>query len=455
MKNVIKITAYLLTVITCLSCLSPIDSDLSINIRPGSYGQSAHNRIENGEVRNVLLLYTAGFTKSIPFYLREDIEDLKNGWLPEKGRGENVLLIYSHLPKTDYDLKTPTSPVLFRLYSDQTGNAVADTLVIYEPGTFSASALQMNKVLNYVKQEFPAKGYGMIFSSHGTGYLPSGFYGNASSFDFFEAPKRRPGLHNPSPVPYIDRDFDPSMPVVKSLGADVTYVGETQMSVEMELDEFADAIPMKLDYLLFDSCLMGGVEVAYELRGKCGMVGFSQTEVLAEGFDYTTLTGHLLKNITPDPVAVCNDYFQQYDKETGLMRSATISVVSPDDMDALAQTCRELFTKYRNGLQIVNPGQVQQYFRSNHHWFYDLESIITQSAVAQGEDTQEINDDIASLRRSLDKCIAYKAATPIFMSQFRIHTHSGFSMYLPKHGTDYLDAFYKRFKWNIDTGLVE
>ena len=445
-----------MTVLTCLSCLTSINEDLDINIRPGSYGEPAHDRIVNGELRNVLLLYTAGFTTTLPPYLREDIKDLTSGWLPEKERGANILLIYSHLPQTNYDLKTPTSPVLFRLYSDVNGNAVADTLVIYEPGTISASALQMNKVLKYVKQEFPAKGYGMIFSSHGTGYLPSGFYGNASSFINFDAPKRRPGLYNPAPVPYIDRDFDPSMPAVKSIGADVSYINGSKMSFEMELDEFADAIPMKLDYLLFDACLMGGVEVAYELKDKCDLIGFSQTEVLAEGFDYTTLTGHLLKTHFPDPVSVCNDFFLQYDKEIGINRSATISVVSPGNMDALAQTCKELFTKYRSGLNSVNASSVQRYYRgSSHHWFYDLESIITQAAIVQGEDTQSINADIVLLRKALNECIIYKANTPMFMNEFRINTHSGFSMYLPRNGTDYLDSFYKRLLWNIDTGLVE
>lgn len=455
MKRVIYIIANLLAALSCLSCITTLDRDLTINVRPGSYGTSGNTRIESSESRNVLLLYSAGYTKGLPQYLRDDIKDLKEGWLPGNNRGDNVLLIYSHLPKTNYDLETPTSPVLFRLYSDESGQVVSDTLIIYPPGTISASALQMNKVMNYVKDAYPAKGYGMIFSSHGTGYLPAGFYSNPSAFSFKESPKRRPGLYNPSPVPYMDRDFDPSMPAVKSLGADVDYSSGSYMSYEMELDEFAEAIPMKLDYLLFDACLMGGVEVAYELRDKCGMVGGSQTEVLAEGLDYTTLARHLLGSRTPDPLTVCKDFFLQYDNDSGVYRSATISVINPSRMESLVQICKTLFMKYRNGLNTLEPGRVQRYFRSNHHWFYDLESIIFEAASKENTKTEITNADIAALRAALDECIIYKAATPMFMNEFHINTYSGLSMYLPSNGTEYLDAFYRRLSWNSATSLVE
>ena len=35
--------------------------------------------------------------------------------------------------------------------------------------------------------------------------------------------------------------------------------------------------------------------------------------VLAEGFDYTALTTHLLGSETPNPRAVCEDFYHQYD----------------------------------------------------------------------------------------------------------------------------------------------
>ena len=104
---------------------------------------------------------------------------------------------------------------------------------------------------------------------------------------------------------------------------------------------------------------------------------------------------------------------------------------------------------------MTDPDKVQRYFRARHHWFYDLESVIYEAALTSGEDAQAIESDIRRLRNALDACISYKAATPSFMGDFDITTYSGLSMYLPCDGTDYLDNFYKRLRWNEDTGLVQ
>ena len=40
------------------------------------------------------------------------------------------------------------------------------------------------------------------------------------------------------------------------------------------------------------------------------------------------------------------------------------------------------------------------------------------------------------------------------MNAFEIKTFSGFSMYLPSHGSGELNRFYRTLDWNIATGLV-
>ena len=217
-------------------------------------------------------------------------------------------------------------------------------------------------------------------------------------------------------------------------------------SIEMELQDFADAIPFKLDYLLVDACLAGGVELAYALRGKVDVVGFSQTEVLAEGFNYATLTRHIFQD-TPDPVAVCRDYYEHYDAQSGVYRSATISVVDTRALEPLAKLCKDLFAKYRTEIASLDASTVQGYFRENRHYFYDLEDILLHAGI----DDQEQS----ALETALKKCLLYKAATPIFIS-FEINVFSGFSMYLPSMGTPLLDQHYRNnMAWNKATLLVE
>lgn len=428
------------------SCTPEWEYDMIPGVGSDQQEGTQADRNINTDNRKVLLLYSAGYN-SISSYLKEDIEDLGKGWVPRQRRADDVLLVYSHQPSSRGQYTTKTSPVLFRLYSTAEGDVVRDTLVTYEPGTISASAGQFRDVLTYVKNAFSAKSYGLIFSSHATGYLPAGFYSKPDNYTFKEDIMRRHGIYRPdlpSPVPYIEPEQEPGLPAVKSIGQDV----DGGQSYEMDIRDFAAAIPMKLDYILFDACLMGGIEVAYELAGKCDKVGFSQAEVLAEGFNYTTLTSHLLGNKTSsDPYSVCEDYFTQYDVQSGVYRSATISLIDCNNLEPVAEICNTLFARYAEQLQTLDPQDVQRFYRSSRHWFYDLQSILENAGITTDEREQ--------LAKALDGCILYKGATPSFMNEFYINTFSGFSMYLPSHGHSELDKYYRTLKWNQTTGLVK
>lgn len=393
--------------------------------------------------RKVLLLYSAGYN-SLRSYLLDDIKDLKQGWLPGNECNDDVLLVYTHTPRISGAYDDPTTPYLIRLYKKD-GNTISDTLKTYPAGTISSSAAQLNEVLSYVRDNFTSGSYGMIFSSHATGYLPAGYYTNPNNYIYNRTRMMR-SRGVPAPVPYIEPDFDPSLPMVKSVGQDQVGPSKNRVSYEMELPDFAEAIPMKLDYILFDACLMGGIEVAYELRGKCSQVGFSQAEVLAEGLDYKTLTQHLLLKDVPDPMGVCNDYFTQYDIQSGVYRSATISLIDCDKVEPVAEVCRDIFSAHAEEIASITPSEVQRFYRSGKHWFYDLESIIRKGGASE--------EEIARLQNALGQCVIYKGHTPEFMNEFKIDTFSGFSMYLPCNGSTELDKFYKTLQWNQATGLV-
>lgn len=291
----------------------------------------------------------------------------------------------------------------------------------------------------------------MIFSSHATGYLPSGYYTKPGSYIYQEKEGMmyRGGINrrNSQPVPYFEPQHDPSLPAVKSIGQDQVGTHGNYQSYEIELDDFAKALPMQMEYILFDACLMGGVEVAYELKEKCRYVGFSQTEVLAEGFDYKKITTHLIGSPTPNPMAVCEDFFNQYDVQTGVYRSATISMVDCTKMEPLAEICYNMFTKYAVDLEKLNPSKVQRYYRGDYHWFYDLTDIVAKIGATE--------EELQQLQEALDRCILYKASTPKFMDSFVINIYSGFSMYLPTDGSRELDKYYRTLQWNKATSLVK
>ena len=81
---------------------------------------------------------------------------------------------------------------------------------------------------------------------------------------------------------------------------------------------------MKLDYILMDTCLMGCVEVAYELRNKCDRLLFSPTEILSDGMVYTTMAALLTNVATPSLNTIAKEYFDHYQAQSGLYRSCRL-----------------------------------------------------------------------------------------------------------------------------------
>ena len=231
------------------------------------------------------------------------------------------------------------------------------------------------------------------------------------------------------------------------MGCTVTDVNP-YVAYETDIREIVQALPFKLDYLIFDACFMGGVEVACEFRDKCNFVVASQTEILSDGMDYTTMISDLLEGNRADLVSLATNFFNHYDLSSE-NRSATISVVDCSKLGTLAAVCRNLFRNYDISKDNVDASKLQKYFHHPEHaWFYDLYSIVQ----AAGASETELSD----LQWALDECILYKAATPTFaLYGFPIDTHSGLSMYLPEKERTQLNSYYRELTWNKLTGLLK
>ena len=393
----------------------------------------------------VLIFYSAGYN-SLVNYLKEDINDLRYGYAPTL-KEPSAFLVVSHLATKRDEYTVKTNPQLIRVYKDRKRGVVLDTLKSYD-GHLSDPQM-MRSILTEIKRQFPSRHYGMVLSSHGSGWLPNFYYNSPRQFDRSYSSDRKGVARRirPQSFPYVERELLPGEPMTKS----ITITNIRYDSMEMELTELKSAIPMHLDYLLLDACLMGCVEVAYELKDVCDQIGFSQTEILADGFDYKSLASHLLEKDEPDTRAVVDDYFQQYASKTDKTdRSATISLIDCTRLEPLASVCKTLFSKYGDAIAALNPSLVQQYYRYDKHWFYDLEDILVKAGIT--------DDEHRSLTSALNQCTIYKAATPEFLKGyggFVINTFSGLSMYLPCNGSAFLNSEYEGLAWNKATGLVD
>ena len=384
-----------------------------------SASRSSSERGYSMPSRRVMVMISAGYN-SLSGYLSEDLKDLESGYLPEGTYfNADVLLVLARLPKSAGDYASPSAPVLYRLWANRSGEVQRDTIQVWGGDTQLCTRETIHEALSTTQKKFPAQSYGVVFSSHGSGWLPPGYYTDPSQFE-------------PS---------SGSLWSLRSIGQDKTPTGGTEMSLE----EFADAIPMHLDYCLIDACLSGCVEVAHALKGKADIVGFSPTEVLADGFDYKNITTHLFARPL-DPVEVCREYFAYYNAQSGSNRSATITAVDTRKMDALEAVCKELFEAYRPILKTMSGGNVQGYFRYDRHYFYDLRDILVQAGISEQEK--------ARLDAALSQFIVYQAATDYFLS-IPLTRVCGLSMYLPSMGSTYLNNYYKEHvSWNQATELV-
>lgn len=421
------------TALASLLMLSAVACDKTFDDMPGNKGTTPVRDV-TPEKAQVMILYSAGFN-SLCAALEDDVNDIKSGYLPLVGSMSKAVLVYSRrLSETGrYTDRTPS--YLIRLSVDGWGKVVSDTLKTWPATEEAVSASTMTDVLETVKGLYPHASYGMVFSSHGSGWLPSGYYSTG---------KITAGTAGLQAVPYIDPNSDGSMPRVKSIGIDNITSRNTY---EMEIETFAQALPMKFDYIIIDACLMGCIEVAYALKDKCDKLVFSQAEVLEDGLcDYTTLTQRVLKPVVPDLYNLCEDSYRHYkNQDDPIYRSLTISMIDCTRLDGLAESCKSLFSKYRNQISLVNAANVQGYFRARKHWFYDLTDILRQSGVPEA--------DMTDYNKAMSDCVLYNAATDTFIN-FDIRTHCGLSMYLPADGNSELDEFYKTLSWNKASGLV-
>lgn len=371
-----------------------------------------HDEWPDPESSSVLFYMEAN--NSLSGWAYDFMYQLTEGYLPERNTGKCEVLVYCHMPSS--------APKLMKLTRRANGTGL-DTLLIkiYDQATNSASAETLRQVILDAEAIAPAAHHGLVLWSHATGYLPTGYTANPVESD---------------------------KPSLLSFGSDYDY------PEEMEITDLAKALPFHYDFILFDCCLMGGVEVAYELKDKCDYIAFSPTEIMAKGFPYYVMLEALWNGQTTEQAlkAVCQEYYNYYDnlyqlwkQGYGSATGGTVTLVKTANLETLAESCRTVFTNHRDAIYTLDFNGVQKYYQYNWHWFFDLGDIVEQVATPA---------EYADFQTALNQVIVYKAATPDFM-YIPITKYSGLSSYLPRPEYTYLNNFYISLAWNKATGLVE
>lgn len=354
--------------------------------------------------RQVLLVYLGG-DNDLGGEAREKLEALRNGW---SGDARQRIVIYID--------RAGAGSELFEVATANTGGNTLRAVGDYGDEN-SASAAVFARVITDVRRLYPADSYRLLVFSHATGWLPPGAFDDPYGFG------RNTG-NGKGQIPS-------SRAVIRD--------GDSWM----ELTDFAAAIPDGLfDCIVFETCFMAGVEVAYELRHKAPWILASSAEIVAPGFTplYSTVQATLFAD-TPQELG--EQAFRHVQTYSDYRNSATYSLIRTSELEILADYVRRNCDPDRT----VDVSGIQRFDRKRtHNLFFDFGDYYTRLLKPEA--------DPADLARIIGACVSWKAATPGFMNQqgglggFTIESHSGLTAYIPHEQFVDLNHRYRNLQWS-------
>ena len=358
--------------------------------------------------KRTVLVYIVADNNGLASYAQEDLAEMKEG-MAQVSDGMLHLLVY---------IDTGSSPRLVEL-KKQNGQVVEDVVRTYDDRN-SVGVDETREVFADVfsNPDFLAEGYGLIYWSHGDGWIP---YGQAST---------------------------------RWVGQDKGD-GDHRMNIS-ELVTILQSVP-HLDFLMFDACFMASVEVAYELRSFTDYYVGSPTETPGPGAPYQVLVPMMVADQAA--IRMSNSYFAFYE---GIYTGKTPTVDGPwtggvsicvmrtDALEQLAALTAQLLPE-----EVVDIAALkEEVFDYDHKgWgrdyvgYFDLKQLM-----------EQVLDDAsyATWTQAFDAAIAYWSTTPKsysqFVGMFSMEGANGITHYIPGSSTQ-RDAAYHSMKWYQDAGL--
>ena len=342
------------------------------------------------EVKRTILIYMIA-NNSLSSSDINDITEIEDV-IAEKGTNDCRLLIYW--------VSSSDVPKLIEI-KQQNNKAKQETHKTYDNNIKSVTKERMQAVFNDMKKLAPAKDYGLILWSHGSGWASS----------------------------LTARSFAPSL---QAFGDD--------NGTTMPIDILADAIPENtFTFIYTDACYMAGIEVVYELKDKTKYFIGSASELPLDGMDYTNNIPCFFADEL-DLKQCCLNTYTKYDKLFGSARTCTISLTDCSKLDELAKLCKSI---HSNGITIYDDSNIQKFKANLPYLFYDFAQYTKLMA------TEEQKTKFDAL---MEQVVPYKAATPYIFNRITVNTHCGLSTYIlgMSQPTSVNETYYKTLAWYND-----
>lgn len=256
----------------------------------------------------------------------------------------------------------------------------------------------MEEVLKDMQKIAPSDSYGLILGSHASGWMK----GNSVQS--------------------------------KAFGDDDGY----NINIPDLADVLKNSFSEKLDFVLFDACMMGTAEVGYELKEITSHCIASVMETPALGFPYKQIFSYLYsENI--DYSAVCHEFisFNKINNAWG-----TCAVMDCSQMENLASAVKAKLSEWQDALSSVSMQNVQQYGVNSYKYFsYDVLDFFRELGGKSGVAETDLNEAIASIQTVLNEAVIAKECIPNpSNSSFRVDEarFCGIGMYIPKEYNPYV-----------------
>lgn len=339
-----------------------------------------------------------------------DLQEMKEGIVKLNVSGMH-LLVY---------IDTGNSPRLIEL-QNKNGKAVENVVKTYEKRN-SVGVSETIEVFNEVfsKKEYQADSYGLIYWSHGEGWIP-----------------------NP-------------LPKTRWIGQDVSN-GTNYMNIA-DFVTILKSAP-HFDFILCDACFMQSVEVAYATRNYTDYYIGSPTEIPGPGARYDILIPAMFSEgdvSLKTAKAYYEPYAEIYNGGKNMSNEnwtggVSIALLKSSELESLASTTKQLLlmnassTELRSRVFNYDKRSPSDTFYVGYYDMVEMMRLLTDEA------------GFISWKQAFDATVVYWATTDMnysaYADMFSMQGTSGISHYIPSSSNSAANIAYRSTEWYEAAGL--
>ena len=273
-----------------------------------------------------------------------------------------------------------------------------------DPMIYSVDPERMQEVIADTKQLAPAKDYGLVLWSHANSWLENMGSNDEGNYRGGRAFGDDRGKH-------------------------------------MKLTTLASTLDGNyFSFIYFDCCLMGTVEVAYEMRKLTPVIVASPTELPIDGMPYDRNLSAFFVNGLPDMLLAARNTYEWYSEPDAIDPYCQMVVINTDGLPDLADASRAIFSDVTS--YPTSTTGIQKYVRSGAGkcYIYDFKEYMTMAS-------EENNARLAAFNAAFDATVAGAYTTSMGIGSLVIRSYNGLGSHIILSADDVTYRGYNNCAW--------